>query len=206
MSFGGGTDYNRGINNLGGSSNLALNSLFPAAFGGGQRQLQAGTANTQAGGNFFNTLLNGNRANTTAMLAPDIQRIQGAQQGALQGASTLMPRGGGRSGTLFNLPFQGNQAIQSLYGGARSGAGSTLANLGLGQGGLGANLFGQATGGLNSANNANQAMSDLALKQQQMSDAKAAGIANAVFGLATMPFGGGAMAGTALGGLGKLFG
>ncbi len=205
MSFGGGTDYNRGINNLGGSSNLALNSLFPAAFGGGNRELQSGTNNTTAGGNFFNTILNGNRANTTAMLAPNIQQIQGAQQGALQGASTLMPRGGGRSGTLFNLPFQGNQAIQSLYSGARSGAGSTLANLGLGQGGLGANLFGQATGGLNSANDANSHMANLGLQQKQMSNQMAAGLANGIFGLATMPFGGGAMSGTALGALGNLF-
>ncbi len=206
MSFGGGTDYNRGINNLGGSSNLALNSLFPAAFGGGNRELQAGSNNTAAGGNYFNTLLNGNRANTTAMLAPNIQQIQGAQQGALQGASTLMPRGGGRSGTLFNLPFQGNQAIQSLYSGARSGAGSTLANLGLGQGGLGANLFGQATGGLNSANNANQAMAGLGLQQKQMSNQTAAGLGSGLFNLLTTPFGGGAMAGTALGGLSHLFG
>ncbi len=206
MSFGGGTDYNRGINNLGGSSNLALNSLFPAAFGGGERQLNTGTNNTTAGGNFFNTILNGNRANTTAMLAPNIQQIQGAQQGALQGASTLMPRGGGRSGTLFNLPFQGNQAIQSLYSGARSGAGSTLANLGLGQGGLGANLFGAATGGLNSANNANQAMAGLGLQQKQMSNETAAGLGNGLFNLLTFPFGGSGMTGTAIGGLRSLFG
>lgn len=184
MSFGGGTDYNRGINNLGGSSNLALNSLFPAAFGGGNRQLQAGTNNTTAGGNFFNTLLNGNRANTTAMLAPDINRIQGAQQGALQGASTLMPRGGGRSGTLFNLPFMGNQQIQSLFGGARGGAGSTLANLGLGQGGLGANLFQTGVGGLNSANQANQAMIEAALGMKKRSDSLASGIGSGLMSAA----------------------
>jgi hypothetical protein len=199
MSFGGGTDYNRGINNLGGSSNLAMNSLFPAAFHGGQQNLQMGSTNTGQSGNYFNTLLNGNRANTTAMLQPDINRIQGAQQGTLQAASTLMPRGGGRSGTLFQLPFQGNSQIQSLFGGARSGAAGQLGQLGLGQGGLGANLFGQGTSALNSSNQANEAMSELALRQKQMSDQKVAGLANGLFSLLTTPFGGGAMKGTALG-------
>jgi hypothetical protein len=170
MSFGVSQDYNRAYNNLEGTSNLGLNKLFPAAFQGGQQNTQAGQANTQAGGNFFNTLLNGNRANTTAMLSPNIQQIQGAQQGALQGASTLMPRGGGRSGTLFQLPFQGNQQIQSLFSGARSGAGSMLANLGLGQGGLGANLFQAGTGGLNAANNANSSAIEASLKAKERSD------------------------------------
>jgi hypothetical protein len=187
MSFGGGTDYNRGINNLGGSSNLALNSLFPAAFTGGQRQLQQGSTNTGQAGNYFNTLLNGNRANTTAMLQPDINRIQGAQQGTLQSASTLMPRGGGRSGTLFQLPFQGNSQIQSLFGGARSGAAGQLGQLGLGQGGLGANLFGAATGGLNSANSANADMVRAALAMKQRSDSLAGGLGGGLFSLLTTP-------------------
>jgi hypothetical protein len=186
MSFGGGTDYNRGINNLGGSSNLALNSLFPAAFGGGQQNLQMGQQNTGQAGNYFNTLLNGNRANTTAMLQPDINRIQGAQQGTLQSASTLMPRGGGRSGTLFQLPFQGNQQIQSLFSGARSGAAGQLGQLGLGQGGLGANLFGQATGGLNSANTANDSLVKAALEKQKQSQGIAGGLGQGVGQLASM--------------------
>jgi hypothetical protein len=183
MSFGGGTDYNRGINNLGGSSNLALNSLFPAAFQGGQTNLQQGQNNIGQAGNYFNTLLGGNRANTTAMLQPDINRIQGANQGTLQGVSTLMPRGGGRSGTLFQLPFQQNQQIQSLYGGARSGAAGQLGQLGLGQGGLGANLFGIGTGVLNSANSANSDMVRAALAMKQRSDQLAGGLGGGIFNL-----------------------
>lgn len=185
MSFGGGTDYNRAVNNLGGSSNLALNSLFPAAFGGGQQQLGMGARNTGAAGNFFSTLLGGNRANTTAMLQPDINRIQGANQGTLQAASTLMPRGGGRSGTLFQLPFQANQQIQSLFGGARGGAASQLGQLGLGQGGLGANLFNVGTGGLNSANTANEAMVRSALAMKQRSDSLAGGLGSGLMSLAS---------------------
>lgn len=205
MSFGGGNDYNRAINNLGGTSNLALNSLFPAAFNSGRNELSQGGGYAGQAGNYFNTLLNGNRANTTALLAPDINRIRQANQGTLQGVSTLMPRGGGRSGTLFSLPFQSNQQIQSLFGGARSAAAPALGQLGLGIGGLGANLFGIGNQALGSANNANSAMVEAALKQKQMSNQMASGLASGLFGLATLPFGGGAMAGTALGGLSKLF-
>src|SRR5690349_5101149 len=209
MSFGGGTDYNRGINNLGGTSNLALNTLFPAAFQGGQRQLNTGAGYTGQAGNFFNTLLNGNRANTTAMLAPDINRIRQANQQTLQGVSTLMPRGGGRSGTLFSLPFQANQQIQTLYGGSRAAAAPALGQLGLGMGSLGANLFGIGGQGLNTANNANQAMVEAALRQKQMSNQTAAGLGGGLFNLLTTPFSaftGGAGGGmTALSSLAGLF-
>lgn len=191
MSFGGGNDYNRGINNLGGISQQAQGQLFPAAFGAGQEQLNAGTANTASGANFFNTLLHGNRQNTTALLQPDINRIQGANQGTLQAVSTLMPRGGGRSGTLFNLPFQQNQQIQGLYGPARSAAAGQLANIGMGQTGMGTNLFNVGNQALGTGVNASSEIAKLGLQQKQMSNQMAAGLANGILGLAMTPFGGG---------------
>ena len=117
----------------------------------------------QAPQNYFQGLLSGNQAQTTSALAPDINRIQGQTQQALQNTSNLSARGGGRSGTLFNLPFQSQSNISGLYNqlrpqaaqglmgvgqglgqlGAQTGAlGLGMGGLGLGAGGLGANYMG----------------------------------------------------------------
>ncbi len=191
MSFSGGTDYNRGINNLGGISTQATNQLFPAAFGSGSTEVGEGSKALTSGTNFFNTILNGNRQNTTSLLQPDINRINAANQGTLQGVSTLMPRGGGRSANLFSLPFQANQQIQSLYGGARAGAGGQLADIGAKRLGLGTNLFNTGNAALGTGVNASGTIADLGLKQKQMSNQTAAGLANGILGLAMTPFGGG---------------
>ena len=125
-----------------------------AATSAQQRQgvpmLGQGASNLQSGANFFSTLLNGNQANTRALLQPDINRINESTQGALQGASTLMPRGGGRFATLFQQPFAAQQQIGNLFNQARSGAAGGLANIGGTQGQLGTtnaqNLFQNAFG------------------------------------------------------------
>lgn len=110
--------------------------------------LGQGVSNLQSGANFFNTLLQGNRANTMNLLQPDINRIREATQGSLQAANTLMPRGGGRFTTLFNQPFAAQQQIGNLFSGLRSGAASGLANIGGTQANVGqvaaSNLFNQS--------------------------------------------------------------
>lgn len=122
-----------------------------AATGAQQGALPAlgqGVSNMQTGANFFNTVLGGNQANTRALLQPNINQIQEANQGALQGASTLMPRGGGRFATLFNQPFQTSRAITDLFSGLRGQAAQALPGIGQMQGQLGTtnaqNLFGNA--------------------------------------------------------------
>lgn len=92
--------------------------------------LGTGLSNMQSGANFFQTLLSGNRANTQQLLQPDINRIRESTQGALQGASTLMPRGGGRFATLFQQPFQAQAQIGNLFSNMRSGAAQGLAGIG----------------------------------------------------------------------------
>lgn len=92
--------------------------------------LGAGVNNLQSSANFFQTLLNGNQANTMAAIQPDINRIRESTQGSLQGASTLMPRGGGRFATLFQQPFQVQKQTGDLFSGLRSGAAGGLANIG----------------------------------------------------------------------------
>lgn len=147
--------------------------------------LGAGVSNLGTSANFFNTLLGGNRTNTMQLLQPDITRIKEAQQGALQGASTLMPRGGGRFATLFQQPFAAARQIGDLFAGIRSGAAGGLANIG-GE---------QAQIGQTSAQNLFQN----ALQQRQYHDAMMAKLGQGLFSLATTPFGGGSATGGLLG-------
>lgn len=144
--------------------------------------LNMGTGNTQAGANYFHNLLGGNQAETSSLLAPDIARIQGGQQQALQAASTLMPHGAGRSGTLFQLPFQANQQVQSLYNNARGGAAGALAGIGAGQTGAGGNLFNVATGALGTAGNQGAQLAHIGQTQQQFADKMWMDIAKMVLG------------------------
>lgn len=158
----------------------------------GKGLLDLGSQNTNAGANYFNALLNGNQANTTALLQPNIDQIRAAQGNALNTASTLMPRGGGRSGTLFSAPFAANQQIQNLFNGVRSGAAGNLASIGSGQTGVGAGLLGQANAPLNTQVSANSNLADVAQRQQQMTQSFWSNLGGGLFGLATTPFGGGA--------------
>jgi hypothetical protein len=165
----------------------------------------AGAQDIGAGANYFKNLLGGNQAETGTLLAPDINRIQGAQQQALQAASTLMPRGSGRSGSLFQLPFSGTQQVQSLYNSGRSGAaaalpqvGSALGSLGLGQGGLGGNLFGIADAALGTAGQQGAQLAHIGQTQQAMQNAITGSIIKSLLGAVSGGlFGGGGGGGSA---------
>lgn len=156
-----------------------------AQSGAGVPALGQGTANLQTGANFFSTVLNGNKANTAALLQPDINRIRESTQGALQSASTLMPRGGGRFATLFQQPFAAQRQINDLFSGVRAGAAGNLAGIG-GQ---------QAQIGTANAQN----LFENAMAQRQYHDAMMAKLGQGIFGLATTPFGGGTATGGLLG-------
>ncbi len=102
--------------------------------------------------NYFQQLLSGNSAATSQALAPDINRIRQQNQGILQSTNSLAPRGAGRSGALFNLPFQNSANVSGLFNQARpaaaqglTGIGGLLGQLGLGSGSLGANYFNTGT-------------------------------------------------------------
>ena len=94
--------------------------------------------------NYFQSLLSGDRAATTAALAPDISRITGTTQQALQSASTLAPRGGGRSSLLFNLPQQASAQVSGLFNTIRPEAAKGLMDIAGMQGQVGTNIFGTA--------------------------------------------------------------
>ena len=135
-------------------------------FGQGQQLTGKGMnlldrAQGAAGGaqSYFQQLLSGSPAATTSALAPDISRIRDTSQQALQSTSTLAPRGGGRSGTLFNLPFQQQAQTSGLYNMVRPMAarglldvGGLFGNLGLGTAGVGLGAAGVGTNLLNAGN------------------------------------------------------
>lgn len=191
MSFGPSNTAKAASNNLAGTSNLALNNLYPQVTQAGGNLLNLGNQNTQSGVNYFRNLMGGNRAATTDLLQPDINRIRDANQGTLQSVSTLMPRGGGRSGTLFNASYAPNQQIQNLFAGARTAGAAALPQIGAGQTGAGANLFGIGSNSLNAATGANTAQLNYQLQQQELTNKLWAGLGSGLFNLAMTPFGGG---------------
>lgn len=158
----------------------------------GDSLVSSGQGTVNQGTNFFNTLLNGNRANTTSLLQPNIDQIRDTNSSNLSAISALSPRGGGRSGSLFGAAYAPSQQINSLYGGARSGAASGLAQIGLGQEGIGTSLVGAGNGALNTGANTNQGLLQYGLDQQKQTAAQWAGLGNGLFNLATTPFGGSA--------------
>src|SRR5581483_6466692 len=123
---------------------------------------------TASGTNYFNTLLNGNSANTTALLQPNIDQIRAATQNSLQTANTLMPRGGGRAGTNYAASFAPQSQITNLFNTARSGAAQNLEQTGLAQSGLGTNLFQIGNSALTGAGGINSQTAQNLLQQQQM--------------------------------------
>ena len=192
-SFGPSSTTQSGENTVQNTNNTAT-ANSAAQMAAGSNLLGLGQQNINSGTNFFNTLLNGNQANTTALLQPNINQIQQAQQSALQAASTLQPRGGGRSATLFSQPFAANQQIQNLFNGARTQAATTLPQIGAQEQSLGANLYGIGNTALNTAGQGGYNLGQLGQQQQQLTNSMWSGLGSGLFGLATTPFGGGGAA------------
>ena len=219
-------------NNLGGISSQATNIAFPAAtklsndsiaqgnnlFKTGGSTIATGQGNINTGTGFLNTIANGNQANTTALLRPNIDAIRANNASTLSAINTLMPRGGGRYGALFSQALQPQSQIQNLFSNARNTAVTALPQiglqqqqLGLAQQGLGANLFGignsalsTGVGALNSGTGASSSLAQAELAEQQRKAGIWSGLGSGIFGLATLPFGG-APGGLLGKGLGSLF-
>lgn len=163
-------------------------------FGMGLPQLNSGTG-------FYQTLLNGNRANTTAALMPNIQQVREGTADALQTANNLMPRGGGRSGALFDLLTRPSGAITGLFNQARVAAPQPLINAGLSATGQAPALFGQGTQSLGLATNTQGDIRDYEMRQRQMKNQFFSSLGSGLFNLATVPFGGSGLFGMATKGL-----
>ena len=188
MSFGPSQSVKNNQNTLAGATNQAT-ANSTNELNTGNAQLNTGGSNVTSGTNFLNTVLNGNQANTTALLQPNINQIRGANQQTLQGLNTLSPRGGGRSGTNYAASFAPNQQIQSLFGNARTTAATALPQIGLAQEGIGTNLIGAGNNALSTGVQGANAGVNNALQVQQMSNAIDTAIGQGLFGLATTPLG-----------------
>lgn len=202
MSLGASGTTKTAENNLAGTSNLALNNLFPAVTGDASSEIGTGGQNVASGTNFLNTILGGNTANTTATLQPSIDQIRSGTTNNLNAISSLMPRGGGRSSALFSQSFQPQAQIQNLFNTARTNAATALPQIGLAQQGLGTNLFGIGSGALNTAAGVNSNLAGIGQSQQNINNSLISGLAGGLFGLATTPFGGGSSTNGLLGLLG----
>lgn len=189
MSFGASNTTKTATNNLGGLSNLAQNVEFPMFSKLGGENMNTGSGNVASGTNLFNTILHGNSANTTAALQPSIDEIRKGSTGTLNSINTLMPRGGGRSGTLFDQSFAPHAAIQNLFSGMRTTAGQALPQIGLAQQGIGTNLFNLGNQALNTGAGINNNIAGIGFQTQARSDAIDAALGKTLFGLATTPFG-----------------
>jgi len=203
VSFGPTNTAKTASNNLAGVANTATDASS-AEMGTANKLVNAGQPNISSGTNFFNTLLNGNQADTTALLQPNINQIKAANQNALQSSSTLLPRGGGRAGSLFSSTYAPSAQIQSLFNTTRSNAAQPLIAAGLQQQGLGTNLFSTANQPLNTAVGANNDQLQNQIDQQRLTNQLWSGLGSGLFNLATLPLtgpGGGAnLFGKVLGG------
>lgn len=189
MSFGASPTVKTAQNNLSGTSDAALNQLLPAETSAGSGLLGIGGQNVSSGTNFFNTLLNGNSANTAATLAPSINQIQSGVANNLNAVNTLMPRGGGRSSALFGQSFAPQSQIQSLFNNARTTAASTLPQIGLQQQQLGSGLFGLGNQSLSAATGANSVLANSGMQQQYFSNLLDQQIGSGIGSLLSTPFG-----------------
>jgi len=106
-------------------------------FNSGQGILNQGVGNVNAATGFFSPLLNGNRAQMTNMLAPEIGQINQANQQKMNEIATLDPRGGGRNSALVQQEFapleQTNQLLQTIRpqaAGQMGALGQLLAQIG----------------------------------------------------------------------------
>ena len=190
MSFGSSQSTKNAQNVQAGATNQAV-ANSGTEIGQGNTALQTGGQNINSGTNLLNTVLNGNQANTSALLQPNIDQIRQANQQQLQGISTLSPRGGGRSGTLYGASYAPNQQIQNLFGNARTTAATALPQIGLQQQGIGTNLIGAGNNALSTGVQGANAGVNNALQVQQMSNAIDQAIGGGLFGLASLPVSGG---------------
>jgi hypothetical protein len=159
-------------------------------FGQGENTYGQGQGLVQQGTNFLTTLLNGNRANAGAVLAPSINNAREAQAQSLQAATNLMPRGGGRSASLFDSLIAPGRSIVNMFNSVRGGAAEPLVNAGMGVMGQGSGLISGSnaplsTSGSIAGNILNYEQQNRAMKNQFWGQ-----LGGGLFNLATMPLGG----------------
>jgi hypothetical protein len=142
-----------GLSNTGTQATNYMNAYGQSGqqnIAGGAGAINSGLQNLTPTANWFQTIMGGNKQATLNQLQPQIQQDQQGLNTGLQTASTLSPRGGGRSSTLFDLPFAAQQQVAQQYGSARAAAPAGLQSAATAQGALGSSLgqLGTSTAGV----------------------------------------------------------
>lgn len=111
----------------------------------GNQEGGEGAANLGAAGDSYRTALNGSQEQLSALLGPEVNTVMSQYDNAAKTAATFGPRGGGRTGTMAELPFAKAGAAGQLLSKARSEAGAGLSEVGGKQAAAGSSLSGQLT-------------------------------------------------------------
>ncbi len=133
----------------------------------GATGLNAGLNNLTPVANWFQTIMNGNKQAVLNQMQPQIAQTEGGLNTALNTASTLNPRGGGRSATLFNAPFDAQKQIAGSYDAARAAAPAGLQSAATAQGALGSSAAGAGAQFGNVGTQANNSLLNYGLNRQQ---------------------------------------
>ena len=124
---------------------------------------------------YWRRLLSGDRGTALEALGPQISALDEMYKGATKTSSELMPRGGGRSATMAELPYRHMSDVWNLLSGSRGKAAEQLGAVSGDLARTGTQLYGGAISGLGGAASNAAQMQQLqqwqsAQRFQQMSD------------------------------------
>jgi hypothetical protein len=104
----------------------------------------SGLTNLSNAGNYFNTLMQGNRPAIAQTLAPQISTIQGQKQQSLNTLQQFSPRSGGTNAAVQSTTQEAQTAVQNLIDMLGPLSAEEVAAIGGQQAGVGLGLLGEA--------------------------------------------------------------
>lgn len=143
--------------------------------------LDAGQRTLAQPKNFYAGILSGNPTQVSEALAPDINRIRGANQQTTQTIANLTPRGGGRGETLFNLPYKTTNDVMDLLTTARPMAAQGLTDIGSREAAAGSAGLGSAGQFIYGANSGAANILSQEMMRKQMEYERGAAMGPAIF-------------------------
>lgn len=121
----------------------------------GKKALKHGRQDLEQVGEFFKTLLTGDKQAVTQTLSPEIEATRSQYDAAKRNLAEFAPRGGGQVSAIGNLQAGEASQIGNLYTGARqrgaeglAGIGSALGSLGIASESLATESIGKVLQGL----------------------------------------------------------
>ncbi len=129
------------ITNTGGS----LLKSGGAGYAAGNDTVNSGLNTLNDPKNYFASILSGDPTRMAAAAAPAISAVRANYDNAAKSVSQLQPRGGFRSTTMAELPFQKSAQINNTLLAQQPAAATSLANIGTGVAGIG---LGQQSAGI----------------------------------------------------------